>query len=102
MSPPNPQHPLALAFEWVSKITTVALEMVLPGVAGVWLDKQWGTSWIALLGFSVGLVVGMWHLLRMVKQPGGIPSKQSRGQQAPTTDASPPGSDPPDSTEKFS
>jgi hypothetical protein len=92
MSPPNPKHPLALALEWVSKITTVGLEMVLPGVAGAWLDRQWGTSWIALAGFSVGLVVGMWHLLRMVNKPGG-----GRGQQASATD-----DNSPDSTDKFS
>ena len=98
MSPPNPQHPLALALEWVSKITTVALEMVLPGVFGVWLDRRWGTSWMTLAGFSLGLVVGMWHLLRMVNQPSGPRRKPSS-----TTNDDPRDSDNPNgSTDKFS
>jgi hypothetical protein len=55
--------PLVVAFEWVSKITTVALEMVLPGILGTWLDRRWGTKFLALVGFALGLVVGIWHLL---------------------------------------
>lgn len=62
----NP-HPLALAMEWVAKITTVAFEMVVPAVAGAYLDRQWGTSYWALAGVVLGVVVGMWHLLQMTK-----------------------------------
>lgn len=63
--PPRSQSPFALAIEWVAKITTVALEMVLPGIFGLWLDQRWGTSLLGLVGFAVGLVVGIWHLLQM-------------------------------------
>jgi hypothetical protein len=35
---------------WVSKITTVALEMILPGLAGLWLDSQLETRFLTLLG----------------------------------------------------
>lgn len=52
--------------EWVSRLITVALEMVLPGVLGNWLDKRWGTSFLALVGFALGMVTGVWHLLLMV------------------------------------
>ena len=62
---PREQHPMALAIEWVSKITTIALEMVLPGLAGMWLDKRWGTQFLALAGFALGVTVGIWHLLKM-------------------------------------
>lgn len=66
--PSSPQpHPMALAMEWVAKITTVGLEMVLPGIGGHYLDAWLGTSFLSLLGFGVGLVVGMWHLLQMTK-----------------------------------
>ena len=53
--------------EWVSRITTVALEMVLPGVAGQWLDRRWGTNFLGLAGFALGLAVGVWHLLLMAR-----------------------------------
>lgn len=66
MAPPQPRHPLALAVEWVARITTVALEMVLPGLAGNWLDQYLGTQFLALAGFALGLTVGVWHLLRML------------------------------------
>ncbi|MFT5526846.1 MAG: hypothetical protein ACI9HK_004826 [Pirellulaceae bacterium] len=52
---------------WVSRITTVALEMVLPGLAGLWLDNQLGTQFISLLGFAVGVPLGIWHLIVMTK-----------------------------------
>jgi hypothetical protein len=53
--------------EWVSQITTVVAEMVLPGLAGQWLDRRWGTKFIGLTGFGLGLTVGIWHLLAMTR-----------------------------------
>jgi hypothetical protein len=53
--------------EWVAKITTVALEMVLPAVAGHFLDRRWGTNFLALIGLGLGMTVGMWHLLQMTQ-----------------------------------
>jgi len=58
---------MALALEWVSKITTVALEMVLPGLAGHWLDERFGTTFLALTGFAIGVTSGMCHLLAMTR-----------------------------------
>ena len=62
---PRGQSPLALAIEWVAKITTVALEMVLPGIFGQWLDGRWGTKFLGLAGFALGVTVAIWHLLQM-------------------------------------
>jgi hypothetical protein len=63
---------MAVAMEWVAQITTVVAEMVLPGVAGQWVDKHWGTKFIALVGFGLGLTVAIWHLLAMTRpRPGG-------------------------------
>ena len=56
--------------EWVARITAVAMVMVLPGVAGGWLDHRWGTRWCGPLGFAVGLVGGMVSLIGMTKRPG--------------------------------
>ncbi|MDZ4819280.1 MAG: AtpZ/AtpI family protein [Planctomycetota bacterium] len=58
---------MALAMEWVAKITTVSLEMVLPGLFGDWLDGKFGTSFLVFIGFAIGLSGGLWHLLQMTK-----------------------------------
>ncbi len=58
---------MAEGMKWVSKITTVALEMVLPGLAGLWLDSQLETRFLALLGFALGVPLGMWHLIAMTR-----------------------------------
>ena len=66
---PSPP-PMALAMEWVAKITTVAMEMFLPAVGGAYLDRRWGTNYWALIGVVLGFVVGMWHLLQMTRTAG--------------------------------
>lgn len=60
-------NPIAAAMEWVSRIITVALIMVLPGVGGQWLDARWGTGFIGLMGFALGLTAGIWTLLQMTR-----------------------------------
>jgi hypothetical protein len=60
---------MALAMEWVAKITTVGLEMVLPGVAGYYLDAWWNTQFLAILGFALGMAAGLWQLIRWTKPP---------------------------------
>lgn len=66
-----PVHPLAQAVEWVAKITTVALEMVLPAVGGAYLDRRWGTQYWALVGLVVGVILGIWHLLQLTRVKKG-------------------------------
>ena len=58
---------MAVAMEWVSKITTVGLEMVVPGIIGFWLDGQFGTKFLGVVGFALGFPLGMWHLLAMTR-----------------------------------
>lgn len=67
--PSTPRHPMALAMEWVAKITTVGLEMVLPGVGGHYLDTRLGTGYWAPIGFGVGMAVGILHLVQMTRRP---------------------------------
>jgi len=63
---PSPsRNPMAEAFDWVARIMAVALEMVLPGLAGQWLDHRIGTGFLVVIGFAVGLIGGMTHLLAM-------------------------------------
>jgi ATP synthase protein I len=74
---PAPQNrpPMAVAAEWVSRITTVGLEMAVPAGLGYWLDSRWGTEpWLVTCGAALGFFIGFRHLLQMVKPPDD-PSK---------------------------
>ncbi len=66
---------MAQAMAWVSRITTISFEMVLPGLLGIWVDRKLGTKVLfTLLGFAAGLTVAVWHLVR-------IASSDSKSQQ---------------------
>lgn len=78
--------PLAQAVGWVSKITTVVVEMALPAIGGGYLDQRFGTKYWAPAGLGLGFVLGMWHLLQMTRgsssgnrQRGGDKGEQSGG-----------------------
>jgi hypothetical protein len=46
----------------------VSLEMVLPGLAGYWVDLQLGTKVVfMLLGFATGSTAAVIHLVRMTR-----------------------------------
>lgn len=46
----------------------VSLEMVLPGLAGYWLDQQAGTKVLfMLLGFALGCTAAAAHLIRLTR-----------------------------------
>ena len=60
---------MVAAMQWVSRITTVSLEMSLPAVLGYWLDGRWQTGpWLVVVGGVLGFVVAMRHLLEMVRK----------------------------------
>ena len=63
---------MAAAMEWVSRIFAVALEMVLPGLAGIWLDEKLGTGFLVLVGFGLGIALAIWHLLAMSKRTTNV------------------------------
>jgi hypothetical protein len=60
---------MALAMEWVAKITTVGIEMVLPGIVGHYLDNWLKTSYLSICGFVLGLVIGLLQLIRWSQPP---------------------------------
>jgi hypothetical protein len=41
--------------------------MVLPGIAGQWLDARLGTKFLVLVGFGLGIALAIWHLLIVTK-----------------------------------
>ena len=67
MASSDPQAPMAAAMQWVSRIFAAAIMMVVPGLAGQWLDERLGTNFLVLLGFGGGLVGGMAYLIAQTK-----------------------------------
>lgn len=62
------RSPLALGLEWSSRITTVALEMVIPALIGYWLDLWLGTRALFLIaGSLLGFAAGLFSLLRLTR-----------------------------------
>lgn len=51
---------------WIGRIFAVMLFMIGPGVAGMWLDKQFGTRFLAVIGIVLGMVLGTAALLVLV------------------------------------
>ena len=67
-------------------MTTISLEMSLPGVLGFWLDGHWGTRVLfTVLGVVIGFSVGMLHLVKLAKSVSGegSPRKDSLGKEGP-------------------
>jgi F0F1-type ATP synthase assembly protein I len=60
---------MALALEWAATVMTISAEMVLPGLAGYWVDQQLGTRVLfLLLGFAAGFVLAGLALARIAKK----------------------------------
>lgn len=71
----NDRSPLAVGTEWASRVFAVVVVMVGPGLAGNWLDQRWGTKFLALVGFALGLTGGVAYLIGM--------SRPKRGDEPP-------------------
>ena len=56
--------------EWASRITAIAATMVVPIVAGYWLDQRLGSRVVfTALGGIVGLAIGLWSLIQIAQPP---------------------------------
>ncbi|HEX5472208.1 MAG TPA: AtpZ/AtpI family protein [Lacipirellulaceae bacterium] len=67
-TPSDDLSPVAKAYVWAYRIIVVALEMVLPGLAGYWLDKQLGTVVLFMLvGFTVGCTAAIMYLIQITR-----------------------------------
>ena len=65
--PRDGEHPIGAAMEWVARIVSAALAMVLPGLGGRWLDQKFDTQYFTLPAFVFGLIFGIWYLLAVTK-----------------------------------
>jgi hypothetical protein len=71
-SPSDDRSPAAKAYQWATRIMVVSLEMVLPGLAGLWLDRWLGTVVLfAMAGFGLGSWVAVTHLIQMTRSDNG-------------------------------
>lgn len=71
VSTPEDRSPFAVAYQWAWRIIHVSLEMVVPGLMGLWLDRKLGTRVLfTLLGFAFGMTGGIWHLIHMTRRDG--------------------------------
>jgi F0F1-type ATP synthase assembly protein I len=69
---PDDLDSYARAMVWVSRITSIAVMMVLPGAVGYWADMRIGTKPVFLiLGVILGFVGGMWQLIGLTKHKDG-------------------------------
>ena len=65
---PDDRSPIARAAAWSARILTVAMEMVLPGLLGYWLDEKLGTKVLFLLvGLMLGCTAATLHLVQMIR-----------------------------------
>ncbi len=81
--PQSTRSPYAAALEWSSRITTISLELVLPPLAGYWLDQRLGTGMLLLiLGAVLGFVTATFSLMRLVRsKPSGVSSGRNSRQR---------------------
>lgn len=65
---PDDRSAVARAYQWASRIMVVSLEMVLPGLAGYWIDTKLGTVVLfTLVGFGFGTTAAVVHLIQMTR-----------------------------------
>jgi F0F1-type ATP synthase assembly protein I len=58
----------AFLYQWAARISVIALEMVIPAVIGVGLDRLFGTVVLfAILGVIFGMALVFWQLIRIAK-----------------------------------
>jgi len=64
----------AVAYGLASRGMSIALEMVVPGLIGYFLDQRLGTRvWLTIGGFGLGFVLGLLHLIRLSKDMNASP-----------------------------
>lgn len=67
MVKPPRLNPMAAGMQWVARIMAAGLMMVLPGLAGQWLDGKLGTGFLVLVGFAFGIAVSIAYLIAITK-----------------------------------
>jgi F0F1-type ATP synthase assembly protein I len=67
-NPSDERTPAATAYQWATRIMVLSLEMVLPGLAGYWLDQRLGTVVLfMMIGFGLGCTAAAVQLNQIAK-----------------------------------
>ena len=62
----------ARAYSRAAQVMTACLEMVVPGLIGYYIDQKVGTRVVGtIVGFALGLTMGIWHLVKMTESRSG-------------------------------
>ena len=82
--PPDDRSSLAQAAQWSSRVTSISLEMVVPGLVGLWIDRQLGTVMVFLvLGMALGMTTAILHLVRLGSSVGQNGPSHNRADAQP-------------------
>ncbi len=74
---------MAKAVAWSSEVISIAIEMVLPMLLGIWLDRKLGTVMVfVLLGAVLGFSLGLFHLVRLTKPRHGSSAPDKSAKEA--------------------
>lgn len=67
-TPDNSPPSLAAAMQWVNRITSISLTMVIPAGLGYLGDRYFGISpWLLIVGSMLGMALGMMELMQLVR-----------------------------------
>jgi F0F1-type ATP synthase assembly protein I len=91
------RSPLARGVEWSTRITSVSLLFVVPGLIGLWVDSRLGTGILfTAVGMILGFVLGFWEIIKVASRAAdgettGHPAGNSRRRNGETSgqDAAP-------------
>ncbi|REJ90464.1 MAG: hypothetical protein DWQ34_17425 [Planctomycetota bacterium] len=80
---PDRRSSIAVGMMWAARITSLSMEMVVPALAGLWADRQWGTTpWLTIAGMGLGLVSAGYHfayLIKVISREAASDDKQRPG-----------------------
>lgn len=75
--PSDERSPLAKAYQWATRIMVIAMMMVLPALAGNWVDEQLGTVIVFLLiGLALGCTAATFQLIQLIRSENERNSKR--------------------------
>lgn len=98
--PPDQRSPIAVGIAWASRVMTISLTMVVPGLVGYWVDGKLGTKLLFLLvGMILGMGTAMWQLLQLARHAGGGRSSENSPRADVTKEST--RREPPDIEEKL-
>jgi len=87
---PDDRPPMVRGMQWATQVTTISLEMVLPALVGLWLDRKLGTVMVFLiLGAALGMTLGMIHLVHLVDPQDEQKKNETSAEDDETTNRPP-------------